>query len=589
MNDFIFGTLSTEELRREWALGQRRGIVHKNHRMPRDPGPGQSVQVWLTAGPAEIGEKAWLYWTNDGSDPVGHNGESINGFAEPMKIDGITWDTELWGYVRRFSAAIPGQSEDTIIRYRMSLDRGAAGEAFAENDTTWAYYVAEDPTPAWARDAIIYHIFVDRFNPGVEQTWLNPPQLDGFFGGRIRGITEKLDTIQNVGFNTLWLSPIFPSPSHHGYDATNLYSVEPRLGSLEDLQGLIQACHARGMRLLLDFVPNHWSNLHPTFQDAVRNPDSPYREWYHFDPWPEEYNSFFGVKSLPQVNLDHPDARKHMIGAACYWLEQGVDGFRLDYAIGPVQNFWADFRQQTRKINPACWTFGEVVDPPDEQLAFEGLLDGCLDFLLLEAIRQTMAFQTWPVQKFASFLNRHESYFPDSFSRPSFLDNHDMNRFLWTVEGNVSKLKLAALCQFSLSGAPIVYYGTEVGLSQERDIRQGDRGIMEEARLPMLWGGKQNQDLLGYYSRLAAVRNDYRCLRTGQRSTNFVDDQMLVYTREEGAQKLWIVLNLGPGQRDYSPPGIWKKVIMSSGELRIDDKSVGGSIQLEGWSGAILE
>lgn len=589
MNDFIFGTLSTEELRRERVLSQKRGIVHKNLRSPRDSTPGQSVQVSMIAGPAETGEKAWLYWTNDGSEPVGQNGQAFNGFAQPMITDEIIWDTELWGYGRRFSAVIPGQAADTVIRYRMSLDRGSKGEVFAENGTTWAYYVADDPTPAWARDAIIYHIFVDRFNPGEGQTWLNPPQLDGFFGGRVSGITEKLDYIQTTGFNTLWLSPIFPSPSHHGYDATDLYSVEPRLGSLKDFQALIQACHARGMRLLLDFVPNHWSDLHPTFQDAISNPDSPYRDWYHFDQWPEQYSSFFGVKTLPQINLDHPDARNYMIDAACYWLEQGVDGFRLDYAIGPVQNFWADFRQKTRRINPACWTFGEVVDPPDEQLAFEGLLDGCLDFMLLEAIRQTIAFQNWPVERFASFLDRHEAYFPATFSRPSFLDNHDMNRFLWAVKGNVAKLKLAALCHFSLSSPPVVYYGTEVGLSQERDVRQGDRGIMEEARLPMIWDGRQNKELLRYYSRLAALRKDFGCLRTGKRTTHKADDQLLVYSLEDDTHKLWVVLNIGPGRRSYSPPGPWKKVIISTGELRIDDISIDGTIRLDGWSGAILE
>lgn len=579
MEDVIFGSLSTPDQRHQHVLEQRQGVVHHHRRSPRDPLPGQPVQVTLTAGPQYTGRQGWLYWTTDGSQPGGFHGAAAHGFAAPLTPASVTWDTELWGYVRTFSGSLPGQPAGTLVRYRLSLDAGM-DETYADGGEVSAYLAADDPPPAWSADALIYHIFVDRFFPGSGHAWQSPADPSGFYGGRITGITEKLDYIQGIGFNTLWLSPIFPSPSHHGYDATDLFSVEPRLGTLDDLQGLLDACHARGMRVLLDFVPNHWSDQHPIFQSALQDEHSPYRDWFTFTRWPAEYETFFGVKNLPQVNLKHPDARQYMISAALHWLNLGVDGFRLDYAIGPAQEFWADFRRQTRAANPHCWTFGEVIHPPDDQLAFEGLLDGCLDFNLLQALRQTIAYETWDVPGLASFLERHAAFFPESFSRPSFLDNHDMNRFLFVVGGDTRKLKLAALCQFCLPGAPIVYYGTEVGLSQQRPTHVDGVGILEVSRLPMPWGEQQDAPLLDFYHRLAALRQATPDLRSpGQRILR-AEGQLLVFQRGSTL----VVCNIGPDSLEVPLPTPGLQITLATAEVEWTQET----IRLSGWSGAVL-
>jgi len=316
--------------------------------------------------------------------------------------------------------------------------------------------------------------------------------------------------------------------------------------------------------VLLDFVPNHWSHQHFTFQDALKNADSPYVGWYHFKSRPDAYETFFGVKELPQINLRNPAARRHMLDAARYWLEFGVDGYRLDYAIGPAPDFWADFRQVTRQVRPDCWTFGEVVEPSGTQIGFHGLLDGCLDFLLLEALRQTFAFRRWNLAQLADFLDRHEAYFPRDFSRPSFLDNHDMNRYLWAAQGDQRSLRLAALCQFTLTSPPIIYYGTEVGLSQVRDVRQGEFGRPEESRLPMLWGDAQDAELLAYYRSLAAVRRAEICLRRGDRQAILVNRDYLAYIRRYEDQSLAVVFSIAQTPVTLSIPGRWKKILLSS-------------------------
>lgn len=585
MEDFIFGTLASDALRLDHVRALRAGVTHRSHRTPRDPLPGQPIELELSVGPAHPCSRAWVYWSVDGRDPEGAGGAASHGIAAPMEAAGVEWDTLLWGYVRRFRVSLPGQPAGTVLRYRLSAEgEPAGGETFADLGAYYAVYVDNDPLPGWTRDAVVYQIFVDRFFPGEGRSWLHPESPAGFYGGTLRGITQKLDYLAELGANVLWLTPIFPSPSHHGYDAVDLFDVEPRLGTKQDLRQLLDAAHTRGLRVLLDFVPNHVSSLHPSFQAALADSKSKYVNWYSFRRWPDEYESFFGVRSLPQLNLRNPAARQHLLDAAAYWLEFGVDGYRVDYAIGPSPDFWADFRRVTRAARPDCWTFGEVVEPSDSQIGFDGLLDGCLDFMLLEALRQSCAFGRWDADRLSEFLDRQEAYFPPDFSRPSFLDNHDMNRFIWAVKGDLRRLKIAALCQFTLSGPPVIYYGTEVGLSQERDVRQGQRGLPEEARLPMRWGQAQDPDLLAFYRDLVALRRELAPGRQPRRTLP-AGEGILAYTTGMDAMT---AVNLAEQPRSLSLSGPWNNLRLASqpdcrlntagGRLRLDLPPLSGAV-----------
>ena len=543
MEDFIFGTLATDQSRIEHLKNTRGGVTHAHNRVPRDPSPGQPIQVDLTLGPSHSQNRAWVYWTNDGSDPEGNNGSATRGYVTALKPVDSEWDTILWGYIRRFRGEIPAQPAGSLVRYRLSAG-GTNEEVFADDGTYYAFYVDNDPPPDWSQGAVIYQIFVDRFYdpsndfPKVEAK----PSLK--CNGTLRGITQKLDFISGLGVNCLWLTPIFPSPSYHGYDATSFFEINPRLGTKDDFKELLNQAHTRGLRVLMDFVPNHWSHRHPSFIEATTDQNSQYVPWYTFEQWPKKYKTFFGVKQLPQINLRYGPARQHVLDSAKYWLDFGVDGFRVDYCIGPSPDFYADFRRVTRTSRPDSWTFGEAVDPPDSQLTFEGGMDGALDFMMLEALRQTFAFGRWDTTRFAEFLDRHESYFPTSFSRPSFLDNHDMNRFLWVARGDIRKLKLAALCQFTLIGAPVIYYGTEVGLSQHDDVMQNGRAIHEEARLPMVWGQQQDDDLFNFYRALCKIRSVESALQRGSRQTIFADGNILAYRRTDTEGSLVCVMNI---------------------------------------------
>jgi glycosidase len=252
-------------------------------------------------------------------------------------------------------------------------------------------------------------------------------------------------------------------------------------------------------------VCNHISDQHPIFQEALTHPHSPYRDWFTFDDSAVGYRSFFGTRTMPQINTEHPAARQWLIDIARYWLRDfDVDGYRLDYANGPGPGFWSDFRAACRAEKPDCFCFGEIVDQPSALLPYIGRLDGCLDFHMGEAIRKTYAYGVWSEADFERFLVRHDDYFSreGDFIRPTFIDNHDMDRFLFAARGDQKALRRAAAAQMRLPGPPIIYYGTEVGLNQRWSKEDGFG--LEVSREPMIWGSGQDRDLLSYYQSLIA-------------------------------------------------------------------------------------
>lgn len=621
--DFVFGTLATDDLRLAQMRAALSGISHGHRIAPADPRPGDAVTLHVSLGPQIDADRVAAYVTFDGSDPAGSRGVAQHGEAVTLHQTGTEWDTLLWGYRELWEGQIAGQPHGTLVRYRIeawaSKGEGSAwaseiagvvrGEqpAHAEpydgdlfnfgNDgpklwpirrsSGYGYHVDDETVPQWLREAIIYHVFLDRFNTGDGRAFASPDTPGGFYGGTIRGVTAQIDYIASLGATCLWLSPLFPSESHHGYDGTDYQSVEPRLGSEADLIELLDAAHQRGIRVILDYVVNHVSWHHHAFRAAIASGASAEeRDWFTFTRWPDEYLTFFGVQDHPQVNTDAPAARQYMIESARYWLERGVDGFRLDYANGPSHGFWSAFRAATRAVNPQSITLGEVVETPALQRSYQGRMDGCLDFVLLQALRQFFAFGSMSPATFDGFLRRHLAFFAGDYVQPSFLDNHDMNRFLWVVRGDVRRLKLAALCQFTLPNPPIIYYGTEVGLSQVRDVRYADgSGHPEESRLPMLWGEQQNSDLLAFYRTLSAFRTQMGSVWREPRTTYSAEAQGGLYVYACGRQQQVVVaLNSSAETQHYTLSGPHTIALATDAGVACD----GATLTLPPYTGVVL-
>ena len=536
MEDFIFGTFATDELKMVNHRLAHRGMIHAHAISPQDPIPNKSVTLSVLVGSNITIQHLACYYTTDESMPMGSRGQAKNGGVIHFEIQSTIWDTVSWGYVTQWQAIVPAQSDGTIVKYTISGWADDGDEIYAdypdiqrtvehaavafftgqEFDSehvfsspqahVFNYHVDQLSPPDWAKDAVIYQVFPDRFYAGDDNDWLKPDNLSGFYGGTLWGVRDKLDYIAEFGANCIWLTPIFVSPSHHGYDALDYKKVEPRLGGDDALRAVIDGAHERGMRVLLDFACNHMSKDHPIFKEALVDPNSAYRDWFMFDDSEIGYRAFFGVPDLPEINVMHPDANAFLLDIAQFWIHEfDVDGYRLDYASGPGPDFWSGFRQAIRDVKSDSFCFGEIVGTPYEQRAYIGRLDGVLDFHVGDSIRKFVAYDRLSDAEFAQFLKAHQQYFPDDFIMPSFIDNHDMNRFLFASQNDKSKLKRGLEILLKLPNPPIIYYGTEVGLSQHHSKDDEGQGL-EVSRLPMLWGDEQDTDLLEFTKALIKQR-----------------------------------------------------------------------------------
>jgi glycosidase len=522
--DFFFTPYVTvSERRRSAAL--RAGLAHGAMIAPHDPLPGQPVTIYLASNGALALDQVALYYTVDGSEPAGDRGRAQRGIVLMARDAGTAHDVATGLPLRLWEVTIPPQADGVLVRYRADgwssaepeqhweADASEAVKVAGERGPCFAYSVDRFATPAWFADAVIYHIVVDRFAAGRDEPPLRQDApITGHFGGTLQGVLEQFDYLERLGVTCLWLSPVFESPSHHGYDPASYHAVARRYGTTETLRALIASAHARGMRVLLDFVANHTSDEHPLFLAARADPTSVAARWYTFDGGAAAgYRAYAGVATMPELATDRPEVSRYLTDAALHWLgDLGTDGLRLDYVAGPSRAFWATFQRAIKRQFPEALTLGEITDAPSGILTYAGRMDACMDFALAGRLRRIFALREAPLADLFSFIEERRATMP-ALDRAILLDNHDMHRFLWLAAGDVARLRLASACALTLEGTPIIYYGTEVGLSQGGDAHLENAW----ARGAMLWGAQQGTDLLAYFQRLIALRRAHPALRRG--------------------------------------------------------------------------
>ncbi|HEV7604376.1 MAG TPA: glycoside hydrolase family 13 protein, partial [Candidatus Limnocylindrales bacterium] len=268
-------------------------------------------------------------------------------------------------------------------------------------------------TPAWVRDAIFYQIFPDRFaasdrvqKPGVMEPWDAPPTDHGIKGGDLRGVAEHLDDLVDLGINAIYLTPIFSSASNHRYHTYDYFEVDPLLGGNDALRELLDAAHARSMRVVLDGVFNHSGRGFWPFHHVLEiGAASPYRGWFHLDQGrldagqplhaypppgtpPSElgYEGWWGLPALPKLNIENPEVREYLFTVAEYWLRFGIDGWRLDVPEEIEDaTFWQEFRGRCRAIRPDAYLVGEIWRIAPEWLHGDRF-DALMNYPLAEAI-----------------------------------------------------------------------------------------------------------------------------------------------------------------------------------------------------------
>ena len=506
----------------------------------------------------------------------------------PLTLSGGAW---------RCVYAAPRRPE--LAWYRFSLRR-RSGETVTLAQRQLTVYEEYGAAPDWFGRGVSYQIFPDRFcrsrvpDPAglvgdrtVHENWQDTPEFRpdergeirnrDFFGGDLAGIISKLDYLKSLGVTTLYLNPIFEAASNHRYNTADYMAIDPMLGTAEDFRALCREAHARGMRVLLDGVFNHTGSASRYFNadgfypelGAAQSKDSPYYNWYHFTHWPDSYDAWWGIKTLPAVEKNQASYRDFIIrsedSVVRHWLRCGADGWRLDVADELPDDFIAELRQAMDAEKPDCLLLGEVWEDGSNKIAY----DRRRKYLLG---RETHGLMNYPFRTAAldwlcggdaaafreSMEQLRENYpSPAFYSAMNFLSTHDTPRILTLLGGEPTpadkaeraaaqlspagrelarrRLMLGALLLYTFPGSPTVYYGDEAGM-------EGYEDPLNRRAFP--WGA-EDEELLRWYRKLGQLRGGRPSLQRGDICYLYADGSGLALRRQWDSEVTTAAMNSG--------------------------------------------
>lgn len=397
--------------------------------------------------------------------------------------------------------------------------------------------------PAWTRDAVVYNIFPDSFAAGKR---LAPNGAPPCRGGTVRGVTENLDYIASLGFNCIYLNPIFAARSYHRYDTLDYYRIDPHMGAEDDLRDLVRRAHALGIRVILDGVFNHVSSDHPFFRDVLEKGRAS-RYYSCFYALPETprlpaagelpgYTCFSYVADMPKTNTADPFLRQYFCDVGAYWVRKfDVDGWRLDVANELDDGFLRAFRASVKAAKSDALIVGEVWENAAHYLGGD-MLDSAMNYDFRRYCRRFFAEQTVDAETFDTNVSTLLLRYNENalFAQLNLLDSHDVSRFLSLCGGKTERMELAVLLQMTFPGMPCVFYGDEKGLCGESE---------PEYRRPMAWDA--SSPLEEVYRRMIALRKTHPALRDGSFHTELACGGVYRYSRVWNGTKITVAMNLG--------------------------------------------
>lgn len=397
--------------------------------------------------------------------------------------------------------------------------------------------------PAWARDAVVYNIFPDSFAAGKR---LAPNGAPPCRGGTVRGVTENLDYIASLGFNCIYLNPIFAARSYHRYDTLDYYRIDPHMGAEDDLRDLVRRAHALGIRVILDGVFNHVSSDHPFFRDVLEKGRAS-RYYSCFYALPETprlpaagelpgYTCFSYVADMPKTNTADLFLRQYFCDIGAYWVRKfDVDGWRLDVANELDDGFLRAFRASVKAAKSDALIVGEVWENAAHYLGGD-MLDSAMNYDFRRYCRRFFAEQTVDAETFDTNVSTLLLRYNENalFAQLNLLDSHDVSRFLSLCGGKTERMELAVLLQMTFPGMPCVFYGDEKGLCGESE---------PEYRRPMAWDA--SSPLEEVYRRMIALRKTHPALRYGSFHTELACGGVYRYSRVWNGTKITVAMNLG--------------------------------------------
>ncbi len=544
-----------------------------------------------------------------------------------------------------FCGAFDAPAEGELVWYWFRLE-GTRGEqaCFGRNGLCSAgeaqpwqltVYDGAAETPGWFGRGVSYQIFPDRFCragthgvdglPGsrtLHARWDEMmdylPDARGeitcsdFFGGDLAGIAAKLPYLKSLGVTTLYLNPIFEAASNHRYDTGDYRKVDPLLGSEDDFRALCKAAEKLGIRVILDGVFNHtgansvYFNAAGCYPEvgAAQSEDSPYASWYHFTRFPDEYDAWWGFRTLPAVEESDPGYIDFIIegedSVVRHWLRAGASGWRLDVADELPGAFIERIRRVMREEKPDAYLIGEVWEDGSNKIAYSlrrkyllgAQTDALMNYPFRNAVLNYLLHNDAAAFRDAMETIR-ENYPPAAFyGAMNFLSTHDTPRLL-TVLGysgtwpqtreeraklaltaaercrGVQRLKLAVLVMYAFPGSPTVYYGDEAGM-------QGFEDPFNRATYP--WG-REDRELIAYFRRLGALRGARESLQSGDIAYLRAEGAVLAFRRTAGDEVSVAVCNAGDGDAEIELPWAGRAALDALTGRRFP--AAGGAVRLK--------
>lgn len=492
----------------------------------------------------------------------------------------------------RYAFIIEGQGEKYIYGVSNVVDLNKEPSKIDDilNYFNYPYMNEEDiyTSPDWVKDTIWCQIVVGSYSN-------NGDECKDKESGNFKGLIKKLDFVEDMGYTGIYLTPIFESTSWHKYDTTDYMKIDPAFGDIETFKEFLEEAHRRGMKVILDAVFNHCGCRNAFWLDVIKNgKKSKYfdcfyimdenkpivqnlHEDYSYDECkPEELNfrTFAYTQSMPKLNTSNPIIRNHLLDVAKYWLEVGIDGWRLDVSNEVSHDFWREFRKVVKGYNKDAYIVGENWDYAYEWLRGDQF-DAVMNYRVMTPVWDFIGLNSSRINKC------NASEFRDSFiellvdypkhlaqNMYNLVGSHDVDRLMKVCNNNTDIAKLAYLILMTFTGSPSIYYGDEIGLSGDDDNRE-----------PMVWDEtKQNLELKDYIKNLIRLRKQHPSFKAVDMEFLLADNETnsIIYAKEEKDEKIFVVLHNSDKQQEIDLPEVMRgktfREIYKDTDITLDEK-----------------
>ncbi|CEK36230.1 alpha-amylase [[Clostridium] sordellii] len=472
-------------------------------------------------------------------------------------IEGETLDVKYYGKSYDCGECVEYHDINYINKYQITVSR-------------------KTESPKWFKEGILYHIFVDRFNRTgkinnpkknsfIYANWEDTPMYIknkenevirwDFHGGNLKGIISKLNYLKGLGVTVIYLSPIFKSQSNHKYDTGDYKTIDPMFGDEEIFKELIYKASKKGINIILDGVFSHtgddsiYFNKYGNYDSlgAYQSKNSKFFSWYNFKDYPNEYDCWWGVKSLPNVNEIENSYMDYIIrdkdSVIKKWMNYGVKGWRLDVVDELPSKFLETLKKETLNIDNESVIVGEVWEDASNKISYSerrkyflgNQLNGVTGYVFKNIVVEFLKGNINSQDVYNRFMTIKENYPKDAFkSNLNLLGTHDTRRILTELNEEKELLKLAVFIQMTFEGVPYVYYGDEAGLIGETD---------PDNRRTYPWEN-EDKDILNFYKKIIKERKNNKLLSSGE--TKFLklsNQNILGYIRYIKTDKILVLIN----------------------------------------------